>query len=463
MTELVKVPEGYEFVKIISSGGFGSVVEMREKATKNHYAGKMMQCLTEIDKQRIDREEVVSMDNTKVIVMELGGKSLAAIVSEYTACGEKMPRNVVYRVMDDMSGTLQALDFGAAEAEDVSSTRTVMSMPYVSPERMESESGKATPEADVWALGVVLHRLLFGEPLFKSTNPARLMRDILSFKVSLIGSECGEEERALLMRMLDPVPETRITNVWMLSDADKTELSTKILDTQMKLDAEHAERRKEHDAHLKTKLVLERIEKEGGMSGVVEDLMKQNERLRVSMKGQWEGTSSLHTLDPTSHQVTPTILSSNHIVEEGTPFWRTAFTLPLDEGEWELKIRATQSTMQNVSLGFLQHPLPPNATQLECGAYHSGIGGNFILWHGRMWREGKELRPAGTNMRCQQFGQTAAIRVNMSTREARLVVDEKDQPGIFTDIPSPLCLGITSRRDTAVHLSFCQHRFSSRI
>ncbi|KAK2953386.1 hypothetical protein BLNAU_11672 [Blattamonas nauphoetae] len=110
MTDLVKVPEGYEFVKIISSGGFGSVVEMRENATKNHYAGKMIQCLTETDKQRIDREvnrlkmfahpwivkfkEVVSMDNTKVIVMELGGKSLAAIVSEYAACGERMPRNV---------------------------------------------------------------------------------------------------------------------------------------------------------------------------------------------------------------------------------------------------------------------------------------------------------------------------------------------------------------------------------
>ncbi|KAK2949383.1 hypothetical protein BLNAU_15679 [Blattamonas nauphoetae] len=60
-----------------------------------------------------------------------------------------------------------------------------------------------------------------------------------------------------------------------------------------------------------------------------------------------------------------------------------------------------------------------------------------------MWQRG-EFKPAGTNKKCNQVGQRAAIRVNMSTREARLFVDDEEQPGIFPDIPSPLCLGIST-------------------
>ncbi|KAK2959750.1 putative Protein kinase domain containing protein [Blattamonas nauphoetae] len=139
-------------------------------------------------------------------------------------------------------GHFKLCDLGAAESEDVSSTRSVMSQLYVSPERMESETGRATCSSDVWALGIVLHWLLFGEPPFKSQNAARLFREIGSFKVSMIGSSCGGEERALLMRMLDPNPTTRVTSsqlssfgvfrcivntlsaLWRLKDADEQAL-----------------------------------------------------------------------------------------------------------------------------------------------------------------------------------------------------------------------------------------------
>ncbi|KAK2950557.1 putative Calcium/calmodulin-dependent protein kinase type II alpha chain [Blattamonas nauphoetae] len=287
MSESIKVPDGYSFVRTISSGGFGSVVEMIENSTQTHYAGKMMQCVTAKDKERIDREvnrlrkfvhpgivklkEVTSVGNTKVIVMELGVQSLADIVKDSTSRGVLVAREVVYRVMVDVSSALNVMhnhesgatahgdvkmenillfpgghfklcDLGAAESEDVSSTRSVMSQLYVSPERMESETGRATCSSDVWALGIVLHWLLFGEPPFKSQNAARLIREIGSFRVSQIGSDCGGEERALLMRMLDQNPETRVTScqlcsfgvfrclvntpsgVWKLKDADDKEL-----------------------------------------------------------------------------------------------------------------------------------------------------------------------------------------------------------------------------------------------
>ncbi|KAK2954416.1 hypothetical protein BLNAU_10584 [Blattamonas nauphoetae] len=100
MPELVVVPEDYEFVRIINSGGFGSVVEIVEKSSQIHYAGKMIQNIASIDHERIEREvgrlrqfnhpaivklkEVVSMVNTYVIIMELGGQSLAEIVKGYT-------------------------------------------------------------------------------------------------------------------------------------------------------------------------------------------------------------------------------------------------------------------------------------------------------------------------------------------------------------------------------------------
>ncbi|KAK2952889.1 hypothetical protein BLNAU_12210 [Blattamonas nauphoetae] len=76
---------------------------------------------------------------------------------------------------------------------------------------------------------------------------------------------------------------------------------------------------------------------------------------------------------------------------------RTAFTRPINDGEWELKIRAQDKPVDLTMLGFLRHPLPENATQTLCGGYLGGIGGHSILWDGRMWTGGKEFKPNGTN------------------------------------------------------------------
>ncbi|KAK2961031.1 hypothetical protein BLNAU_4118 [Blattamonas nauphoetae] len=201
------------------------------------------------------------------------------------------------------------------------------------------------------------------------------------------------------------------------------------------------------------------------------EMSEKMERMRMMMRTEWVGTEALQTLDKTAHTLTPSLItltpnsitlisnsitrppnSITQIIKLENGEWRTAFTLPIDEGEWELKIRGNNtfwalsvffSLLIFSALGFVRYPLPENATQRHCGSYHSGIGGDFILWDGGMWKGG-EFKPAGTNMRCDQVGQTAAIRVNMSTRTARLFVDDEEQPGIFTDIPSPLCLGITT-------------------
>ncbi|KAK2952887.1 hypothetical protein BLNAU_12208 [Blattamonas nauphoetae] len=173
-------------------------------------------------------------------------------------------------------------------------------------------------------------------------------------------------------------------------------------------------------------------------------LKSENERLKQQLTDVpiWTGSSPLQTLDRTAQALTPTTLTQFIATSDDSP-WRTSFTGPINEGEWELKIRASENTFLNVNLAFLRHPLPENATQHSCGYWLNGIGGDFYLWNGKMWKNG-EFKPAGTNKKCDRIGQTAAIRVNMRTREARLFVDDEEQPGIFTDIPSPLCLGITT-------------------
>ncbi|KAK2943619.1 hypothetical protein BLNAU_21450 [Blattamonas nauphoetae] len=194
-------------------------------------------------------------------------------------------------------------------------------------------------------------------------------------------------------------------------------------------------------------------------------LNSENENMKHQLAALpiWVGTESLQTLDTTAHALTPTTLTQIIVTPEDDPF-RTAFTFPIDEGEWELKIRALDNTFVNVKLGFVRHPLPEDATQEPCGSWTDGIGGDFILWDGRMWISGKEFKPEGTNKIWERVGQTAAIRVNMRTREARLFVDDSEQPGIFTDIPSPLCLGISTHDlDQSVEVMWLKRLRSSRF
>ncbi|KAK2948067.1 hypothetical protein BLNAU_17014 [Blattamonas nauphoetae] len=166
-------------------------------------------------------------------------------------------------------------------------------------------------------------------------------------------------------------------------------------------------------------------------------------KLHLSDLPIWVGTKSLQTYDSDAHALTPTTLKQIVPLKKNDS-WRSAFTFPIYEGEWELKIQIIENDIYYVMLGFLKHPLPLNAVQDQDGNYPNGTGGDFFLWSGRLWQGGREFKPEGTNKACVEIGQTAAIRVNMSTRVAKLFVDGEEQPGIFTNLPSPLCLEITT-------------------
>ncbi|KAK2949200.1 hypothetical protein BLNAU_15926 [Blattamonas nauphoetae] len=142
------------------------------------------------------------------------------------------------------------------------------------------------------------------------------------------------------------------------------------------------------------------------------EMPEKLERTKQQLTGLpiWVGTGSLQTLDRTAHNLTPTTLTQ---IYQGI-------------------------------IGKPAHPLPENATQYPCGSWLNGIGGDFSLWTGGMWRLRIEFRPEGTNKKCDRIGQTAAIRVTKWRREARLFVDDEEQPGMLPNIPSPLCIGIST-------------------
>ncbi|KAK2949791.1 hypothetical protein BLNAU_15273 [Blattamonas nauphoetae] len=209
----------------------------------------------------------------------------------------------------------------------------------------------------------------------------------------------------------------------------------------------------------------------------------------------WPGTNSIETFDRTGHVVTPTQIVPRVILELD-PICYTAYTFPIEEGKWELKIRMRHKKPRPVDLGFVRFPLPAHATTKSCGSFGNGIGGAFSLSNGAMW-SGEMIKPAGTNKvleariekppvvhrdadesaetsqetsfgtgggytlsngnrwgslpfrsmsgtRPEKGWKNAAIQVDMETREARLFVNDEEQPGIFTDIPEKLCLAVST-------------------
>ena len=89
--------------------------------------------------------------------------------------GDLKPRNVRL----SHAGEIKVLDFGIAKALSLSRKVTrndFGSMPYLSPERLDSAEVDA--HADLWALGVILYELLSGTQPFRAADTRRLEQEI---------------------------------------------------------------------------------------------------------------------------------------------------------------------------------------------------------------------------------------------------------------------------------------------
>jgi len=86
------------------------------------------------------------------------------------------PSNVLF---DPTRGTVKVTDFGSARIADTTTTRSglILGTPcYMAPEQLEG--APATPQADLYGLGVTLYELLTGERPFTGTSMGELLARI---------------------------------------------------------------------------------------------------------------------------------------------------------------------------------------------------------------------------------------------------------------------------------------------
>ena len=136
--------------------------------------------------------------------------------------GDLKPRNV--RLAED--GEIKVLDFGIAKALSLSRKVTrndFGSMPYLSPERLESTEVDA--HADLWALGVILFELLSGVPPFQAVDTRRLEQQIRAgYPRRPLPASCPAALQAMVSRLLAPdLSDRYATAAAVLSDLQLVE------------------------------------------------------------------------------------------------------------------------------------------------------------------------------------------------------------------------------------------------
>lgn len=110
------------------------------------------------------------------------------------------PENLFVTQRDDGSPCVKILDYGIAkmtggsdlkEVGRLTATGQIFGTPlYMSPEQAMAESEKICPQSDVWALGLIAHRLLHGKEFWTATTLTHLVAQI-AFEPIPAPSEVG--------------------------------------------------------------------------------------------------------------------------------------------------------------------------------------------------------------------------------------------------------------------------------
>jgi hypothetical protein len=135
------------------------------------------------------------LDTAHRFATSIDGRDFVSLVH-----GDLKPRNVRL----SPAGDIKVLDFGIAKALSLSRKVTrndFGSMPYLSPERLESTDVNA--HADLWALGVILYELLSGDPPFHALDTRRLEEQIREgYQRRPLAAPCPTALQAVVARLL---------------------------------------------------------------------------------------------------------------------------------------------------------------------------------------------------------------------------------------------------------------------
>jgi eukaryotic-like serine/threonine-protein kinase len=239
--EIAPIP-GYRIVSVLGSGAFGRVYRAVEEGSGRDVALKVMSRpgppnpeasrrfqneareLAAVDHPHVVQVRAFGEHGFPYLVMEYcpggtladrlrGGpllpRAAAALVAEVAAAVAVLhDRGIVHRdlkpenILFDAGGRSKVADFGVAKwagGDDLTRTGHLIGTPaYMSPEQADGRAKYVGPEADVWALGVILYETLAGRRPFESGGAA---------------DGTGDPRRRVLTRILTGVfPRPRTVN-----------------------------------------------------------------------------------------------------------------------------------------------------------------------------------------------------------------------------------------------------------
>jgi len=122
------------------------------------------------------------------------------------------PENLFVTAVDGGGERCKLLDFGVAKLADTNQTQPgslIGTARYMAPEQV-AHDGALGPRADVFALGVILHRCLSGKHPFEADSLERVLYRIMNGEPSAIDRAAVPRElEALVLRALSKQPELR--------------------------------------------------------------------------------------------------------------------------------------------------------------------------------------------------------------------------------------------------------------
>ncbi len=196
---------------IIDISDFGRTEDGRFYFVMEYLDGKTLAEL-------ITREHALPTDRAVNIGLQIA-RALAAAHQQGIVHRDLKPENVVLISRDGQKDFVKVLDFGVAKEIDgrgQAGGRTAIGMVVGTPQYMSPEQAAAMPvdaRSDVYSLGLIIHELLSGAPVFVGQTPSLLMVAHVTQPPRRVTSGLGlvlpEELENVVMSMLAKKPEQR--------------------------------------------------------------------------------------------------------------------------------------------------------------------------------------------------------------------------------------------------------------